>query len=611
MTLKEKASQLPDQPGVYIYKDAGGNVLYVGKAVSLRNRVRSYFTGAQDNKTQAMLAKAADIDFIVTGSEIEALILESNLIKEHRPRYNIVLKDDKHYPYIKITVDEEYPRVMKVRQQHKDGARYFGPYPAEGAVNDTLRLLKKLFPFRSCRQVKFRNKRPCLNFHIGRCLGPCTGRVDRETYSAMIREVCLFLDGRHDDLLRDLTRKMKEASRELNFERAAELRDQIQAIERVVAKQNMVSTRLEDQDVLALARTSNRSEVVLLPVRKGRLIGQEHFRLKGTAGKDDAEVLRAFIKQYYAEASYVPPEVLLSIPLGEEQKVIEEWLGGRRGSRVHLRVPQRGRKRELVEMACRNAAILQEQMALERDAGVALAELAGMLSLPELPARVEGYDISNIQGHQTVGSMVVFEEGRPAPSEYRRFKIRTVQGPDDYASMREMITRRFEKAKQEKQLVDSGQMSLRDAKFVRLPDLVLIDGGKGQLGAAFDVMHRLGYGDIPVFGLAKEEELLFQPGRTKPLVLPRDSQALYLLQQVRDEAHRFAVTYHRKERTKVGLRSLLEEIEGIGPARRRALLKHFPSLKDIEKAGIDDLAAVKGMNRKAAKAVYDFFHGEK
>lgn len=608
--LAEKAAKLPEQPGVYIYRDAAGTVLYVGKAVSLRARVRSYFTGAQPDKVQAMLAKAADLDFIVTASETEALILESNLIKEHRPHYNIILKDDKSYPFIKVTVNEEFPRVFLTRRQVKDGARYFGPYPSGAAVNETLRVLKKIFPLRSCSQTRFKNRRPCLNYHIGRCLGPCTGNVSPERYQAMVREVCLFLEGRHEDLVKKLAAQMDEAAAELQFERAAELRDQLQAMEKVMARQNIVSTKLEDQDAVALARDGNRGEVVVLEIRGGKLLRQGHLTVRGIEDQDDAAVLTAFIKQYYGEAAFVPPEVLLPVVPGDDAAAIEKWLSERRGGRVHLRAPRRGRKKELVRMAAENAALLQEQFRLERSGGAALAELSAVLGLPEPPARLEAFDISNIQGRDTVASMVVFEDGRPSPSAYRRFKIQTVEGPNDFASMEEVVTRRFTRALEEQALVKTGELSARRAKFLPLPDLVLIDGGKGQLGVAHAAMIRLGFGGVRVFGLAEEEELLFAPGRPDPVPVPPDSAAQYLLQRLRDEAHRFAITYHRQEHIKTSLKSLLDEIVGIGPKRRRALLRAFPSLEAIQRAGVNDLAAVPGMTRPAAEAVRRFFRKE-
>ncbi|KUK40590.1 MAG: UvrABC system protein C, partial [Clostridia bacterium 62_21] len=584
MTLADRAAQMPDRPGVYLFRDERGRVLYVGKAKSLNKRVRTYFQRGQPAKVMAMLQRAQDLDFIVTDSEIEALILECNLIKEHRPRYNVVLKDDKNYPYIKVTVNEEFPRVLITRRQLQDGARYFGPYTRAGAVHDTLRLLKKLFPFRSCTQQRFTNRRPCLNFHIKRCLAPCTGQVDREEYAAVIREVCLFLEGRHEDLVKDLTARMQEAAEHLEFERAAELRDQIQAIEQVVARQKIVSTRLEDRDVVALARDGDTGQAVVFQVRQGKLVAEESLPLRGTADKSEEEVLAAFIKQYYSRASFIPPEILLNRLLGDEEEVIAAWLAAARRGKVRLETPRRGKKRELVAMAERNAAyLLAREVAREAHDAEVLAELARALELHAPPRRMEAFDISHIQGREAVASMAVFQDGRPQKAAYRRFRIHS-RGPDDFAAMGEVVARRFARAD--------------DPKFAPLPDLVLIDGGKGQLNAALKAMRAAGHGEIPVFSLAKEEELIYAPGRSEPIRLPRDAAALHLLQRLRDEAHRFAVEYHRAARTRKTLGSLLEEIEGVGAARRRALLQAFGSLEAIRKASVEELARVPGMNRK-------------
>lgn len=595
MTLADKAAQMPDRPGVYLFRDERGRVLYVGKAKSLNKRVRTYFQRGQPAKVMAMLQRVQDLDFIVTDSEIEALILECNLIKEHRPRYNVVLKDDKNYPYIKITVNEEFPRVLITRRQLKDGARYFGPYTCAGAVHDTLRLLKKLFPFRSCTQQRFTNRRPCLNFHIKRCLAPCTGQVDREKYAAIIREVCLFLEGRHEELVKDLTARMQDAAARLEFERAAELRDQIRAIEQVVARQKIVSTRLEDRDVVALVCEGDTGQAVVFQVRQGKLVAEESLSLCGTADRSGEEVLAAFIKQYYSRASFIPPEILLNRSLGEEEEVIAAWLTAARGGKVRLLAPRRGSKRELVAMAEKNASLLLAQEAAKeaRDAQV-LAELAQALGLPSPPTRIEAFDISHVQGQEAVASMAVFEDGRPKKDAYRRFRVRS-PGPDDFAAMEEVVARRFARA--------------GEPKFAPLPDLVLVDGGKGQLNAALKAMRAAGYGEIPVFALAKEEEVLFAPGRPEPIRLPRNAKALHLLQRIRNEAHRFAVEYHRAARAKKALGSLLEEIEGVGAARRRALLRAFGSLEAIGRASVEELARVPGMNRKVAEAVHRFLNG--
>ena len=616
MRLEEKLKILPARPGVYLYRDGDGKILYVGKAVSLKSRVRSYFQpGAQlPPKTRVMVDKVADLDYIVTDSEVEALILEQNLIKEHRPRYNVLLKDDKSYPYLKITLGDNFPRVTITRRRIKDGSRYFGPYTRVGAVNEALRLLKKLFPFRSCKKREpEKRERPCLNHHIERCLGPCCGLVDREKYRAMIQEVCLFLEGRQEDLVRQLTARMEEAAEKLEFEQAARLRDQIQAVREVVEKQKIISSGFEDQDVAALAETFDETCVMLFFIRGGKLIGREHFMLKGTEGLSRPEAATAFIKQYYNAADLIPAEILLSEEIREEKAVIEKWLSGKRGAKVSLKTPRRGKKKKLVELAAQNALLTLEQIradgAVGRDdiAG-ALAELARGLGLACSPRRLECYDISNTQGAESVASMVVFEEGKPARDQYRRFRIRTVEGPDDFASMQEVLRRRFTRAVEERDLLNTGRLSSKEARFHQLPDLVIVDGGKGQLSAARHVMHELGFSRIPAFGLAKEEENLFAEGQSDPIVLPAGSRALYLLQRLRDEAHRFALAYHRNLRGKAGLKSLLDEVEGIGEVRRRALLKAFGSLAEIEKASLGELAAVQGMNRKAARAVYDFFH---
>ncbi len=616
MQMEDKLKLLPAKPGAYLFRDDTGKIIYVGKAVSLKHRVRSYFQAAtaQPPKNKVMMEKAADFDVIVTDSEVEALILEQNLIKEHRPRYNVLLKDDKSYPYLKVTLADDYPRVMITRRHVKDGSRYFGPYTRVGSVNETLRLLKKIFPFRSCKQKKPAvRERPCLNHHIDRCLGPCSGKVDREKYRSMINELCLFLEGRQEDLTRRLSAKMGEAAANLEFERAAQLRDQIQAVRDVVEKQKIISGGFEDQDVIASARASDDACVMIFFVRGGKLIGREHFMLKGTEGLSHMEVATAFIKQYYTGADFVPREILLAEETLDEKAVIEEWLSAKRGSKVSLKTPRRGEKKQLVEMVSKNARLnleqsVSEEAARHQNLSDALAELARELGLEGPPRRLECYDVSNIQGTDSVASMVVFEEGRPAPDQYRRFKIRTVEGPDDFASIQEAVRRRFTRAGKERELLQAGLISSKEAKFHLLPDLVVIDGGKGQLHAAMQAMSDLGFSHIPACGLAKAEETLFSGRQTDPISLSPDSRALQLVQRLRDEAHRFALAYHRNLRGKAGLKSLLDEVEGVGEVRRRALLKEFGSLQEIEKATAEQLAAVKGMNKKAAMAVFEFFH---
>ncbi len=501
MQLEEKLKILPSRPGVYLYRDGDGKILYVGKAVSLKSRVRSYFQPRAQlpPKTRIMMDKVADLDYIVTDSEVEALILEQNLIKEHRPHYNVLLKDDKSYPYLKVTLGDNFPRVTITRRRIKDGSRYFGPYTRVGAVNETLRLLKKLFPFRSCKKKEPETReRPCLNHHIERCLGPCCGLVDREKYRAMIQEVCLFLEGRQEDLVRQLTARMEEAAEKLEFEQAARFRDQIQAVREVVEKQKIISGGFEDQDVAALAETFDEACVMQFFIRGGKLIGREHFMLKGTEGLSRPEIMTAFIKQYYNAADLVPGEILISEDTGEEKAVIEKWLSGKRGAKVSLKTPRRGEKKKLVELAAQNALLTLEQVRLDRavrrdDIAGALAELARGLGLERPPRRLECYDISNTQGAESVASMVVFEEGKPARDQYRRFKIRTVEGSDDFASMQEVLRRRFTRAVEERDLLNTGRLSGREARFHQLPDLVIVDGGKGQLSAARHVMHELGF----------------------------------------------------------------------------------------------------------------------
>ncbi|MEW6063679.1 MAG: excinuclease ABC subunit UvrC [Bacillota bacterium] len=614
MTLTDKIKNIPPRPGVYLYKDADGQVIYVGKAVSLKNRVRSYFqAGAkQAPKVKAMLRRAVDLDYIVTDSEMEALILENNLIKKHRPKYNVLLKDDKTYPYIKVTVQEEFPRVHITRRVVKDGARYFGPFTHAGAVNETLRLLKKIFPLRTCKQREPAPRdRPCLNYHIRRCLGPCCNLVERPAYRETVNEVVLFLEGRQEDLTKRLRQRMEQAAENLEFEKAAELRDQLLAVEKIVERQKVVSTDLVDQDVIAMARGFDEACLTVFFIRGGKLIGREQYFLEGTDTLERGEVMATFVQQFYNQTEVVPAEILLSEEIGGAP-LIAAWLSELRGSKVNIKVPKRGDKHKLVAMAAQNALLSLEQTQLERQAGRqavdgALAELMAALGLAEPPRRMECYDISNIQGTETVASMVVFEDGKPAKDQYRRFKIRTVEGSNDFASMKETLSRRLSRAREEQAQVEGGELAANRAKFTRLPDLIIIDGGKGQLSAAREAMLEQGFAHIPAFGLAKEEELLFAPGRPDPIRLPGESRGLQMLQRLRDEAHRFAVTYHRKLRTRRNLKSVLDEIEGIGAVRRRELYKAYKSLDAIKQASPEELAKVPGMNIKAAEAVYRFF----
>ncbi len=612
LLLKDKLQTLPTKPGVYLMKDEQGEVIYVGKAVNLRNRVRSYFHASAQHspKLRRMVDHIADFDFIVTDSEIEALILECNLIKEHRPKYNVRLKDDKRYPYIKVTWQEDYPRVIITRRMEQDGARYFGPFTAVWAVHQTLDVLRRLFPYLTCkRKITGQDTRACLYYHIGRCAGPCIGAISKEEYRALINHLCLFLEGRTEEIVADLRAQMRSAAEALDFERAAVLRDQIRAVEKVTERQKIVLVVEGDQDVIALAREEDDACVQVFFIRQGKLIGREYFVLAGTAEESEAEIVASFVKQFYDEAAYVPPRILLPTEI-EEAPIIEAWLREKRGSKVKLHVPRRGRQRELVQMAAENAAetlaSLRAQWVMDAGRSVkALAELQEHLGLEEAPTRIEGYDISNIQGTAATGSMVVFVKGVPRKSNYRRFRIRTVEGADDYAMMQEVLRRRFRRATQ--RISESASGETGEDSWTIMPDLIVVDGGKGQLNATLEVLEEYGLrGEVPVISLAKKREEVFMPGCSEPLILPRDSQALYLLQRIRDEAHRFAIGYHRQLRTKKSLASMLEEVPGIGPKRRQALLQHFGSIEAIRRANIEELAAVKGMTRKAAESVKEY-----
>jgi len=592
--VEEKLKLLPDSPGVYIMKDAHGKIIYVGKAVILKNRVRQYFQSGKNHspKVRAMVSKIEDFETILTGSEVEALILECNLIKKHRPRYNISLKDDKTYPYVKVTLQEDYPRALITRRILKDGARYFGPYTNVGAVHESLRLLRRLFPLRSCKRMDA--ERPCLEYHIKRCLAPCTGLVDKAEYALMIHEVCLFLEGRTDVVEENLEGQMLAAAENLNFELAARLRDQLRAVRKISEKQNIV-TGSGDQDVIGMARSEFGVCVQVFFVRAGKMVGREHFLLSGGEEEDDAAVLTAFIKQYYNQAVFVPREILLPFSL-PEQKLLVSWLTQRKDAKVSLECPQRGTKRDIVKMAEGNAAkYLDDEAARLREANArtlgAVEELGRYLQLSKSPMRMECFDISHIQGSETVASMVVFEGGIPKKSDYRRFKIQSTEGkPDDFLSMREVTSRRYGKAEP-----------------AEMPDLIIIDGGKGQLSSALEIIRGAGHLMVPVVGLAKQFEYIFTEGASEPVILPRHSQALYLVQRIRDEAHRFAITYHRKLRRKRNMVSILDHVNGIGPKRRQLLWNHFGTITRIKAASVEEMASIAGMTLPSAQAVYNFF----
>jgi len=592
-----KLRALPAKPGIYLFKDKDGNVIYVGKATNLKSRVRSYF-GATSNlssKIQRLVSKIQDFEFVVTNSEQEALILECNMIKKYNPRYNVRLKDNKTFPYLKIDINEDWPGVYITRRVQKDGARYFGPFASAGSVRKTLRLIKKIFPFRSCsKRIEGKDKRPCLDYYIRRCLGPCIGAVEKQEYHDVINQVILFLQGKQELILRELNTKMKAAAQQLQFEKAALLRDQIKAIEEVIEGQRIAIALQGEKDIIGLAQNEKQAYVELFSIRNNKLIGQDHFIMEGIQGESLGQIMTSFVKQYYASASYIPPLILLQHPV-DEPEVLSEWLGQQRRSRVELQVPQRGAKKKLVDTAAENATRgLQFAQAKEMKVEVissGLRELKNRLRLPKMPRRIECYDISNIQGALAVGSMVVLGKGWPKPAHYRRFRIKTVAGADDYAMIQETLRRRFKRG-----LTGEGAWAI-------IPDLVLIDGGKGQLNAALEVRQELGLDSIPMVSLAKENEEVFIPGNSKPVYIAKDSPALHILQRARDEAHRFAISYHRRLRHKELITSALDNIPGIGPRRKKALLKKFGSIEAIKEASLEELRRTEGITLALAQKV--------
>ncbi|WP_258360927.1 excinuclease ABC subunit UvrC [Moorella sulfitireducens (nom. illeg.)] len=598
MDLEEKLARLPDHPGVYLMRDAKGEIIYVGKAASLKNRVRSYFRGQHPPRTQVLVSHIADFEYILTDNEVEALVLECNLIKEHRPRYNVSLKDDKSYPYIKITVQEQFPRLQVTRSLVRDGSRYFGPYTNAGALRETLKILRGLFPVRTCRETPLQPRsRPCLNTHINRCLAPCSGKVSPEAYREAVDNIILFLEGKHTTLVKELKEKMEAAAERLEFEKAARLRDQLRAVQEVCARQKITDAGGDDADAVAFAREGEAALGLIFFSRGGKVIGRDHFFLTGTEGLSRGEIMAALLKEYYSRGVEIPPQILLHDE-PDDAATIARWLGRLRGGRVELKVPKRGSKLKLLQLVHENAASLLQEYLLARQrqeegGKAALVELQQALGLPRLPRRMEAYDISNFQGSSPVGAMAVFVDGRPLTSAYRRFQIKTVKGPNDFASLQEVLSRRFRRAAE------------GDPRFAALPDFVLIDGGPGQLHAAREAMAALGVAAIPTFALAKEEELLFREGSPEPVRLPRDSRALQLLQYLRDEVHRFAITYHRQKREKGAYRSVLDDIPGVGPKRKRALLRHFGSIERISRATLEELLAVEGMNRAVAARILE------
>ena len=622
--MRERLASVPAKPGVYLFKNASSQFIYVGKAANLRNRLRSYF-GTPFGlvpKIRRMMQQARDFEFVVTHSESEALILENTLIKRHRPPFNTRLRDDKTYPYIKIDPSEEFPQIYFTHRVLNDGARYFGPFASARSVRKTLALLKKLFPYRSCtKTITGTDARPCLEYYIHRCVAPCVGYADQRAYKEVIEQVLMFLEGKTTDVVRQLNQRMHEAAESLEFERAARLRDQVQAIQRVSEDQKVVSLRSQDIDVIAMAQERNEAWVEAFFIRKGKLVGRDHFIMDGALDEEEGRVLATFVQQFYDRASYVPPTILLQHP-ADDTPLLTEWLTGKRGTSVQLHVPMRGERRRLVSMVAENASQGLSMSRAQRLAGQgaldsAMAEVQEALSLPRLPKRIECYDISNIQGTDSVGSMVVFQNGAPRKEHYRRFKIKSVEGPDDFASMREVLRRRFGRMAASMPSGDAAILGAQpsgapeaaeapDGKaWENVPDLVLIDGGKGQLSAVHGVFLEMGLSTdvVPLASLAKREEELYVPHSPEPTALPRNSQGLFLVQRVRDEAHRFAITYHQRLRSKRQTRSGLDTVHGIGPKRRRMLMQHFGSLQAVRDATLEELSAVPGMTRALAQNV--------
>lgn len=594
--LDEKLKPIPSNPGVYIMKDADGKVLYVGKAISLSNRVKSYFQSSAKPHalTPNMIPYIKDIEYIITDNEVEALILENNLIQKYKPKYNIKLKDDKRYPYLKIT-SEDYPRIAMTRNVERDGSKYFGPYVHAKATRQTIKEITKAFPIRSCNldlsDGKL-NHRPCLNYHISRCLAPCAGLVSKDEYQEVAKNVCSFLRGNGEQVIKNLTEKMIQASNNLEFERAAQIRDRINSIQQILEKQKISSSDGEDQDIIGFYQKNDDVCVVLLMVRGGKMQDQEHFFLNGTEGATPVEILTAFIEQYYHEASFVPKSIILPNEV-EMASSLEKWLSEKRGSTVSLIIPQKGKKLDMVEMAQKNAkSILEREKALtiyKKDDNPALIGLRDLLSLPRQPSRIDCFDISNLGGNLAVGSMVVFQDGLPNKSEYRRYRIKTVQGQDDFAMMKEVITRRIRSAL-------DGETPL--------PDLMIVDGGKGQLNSALEALKSANLDNKqPIIGLAKKFEHIFIPNRSEPIILDDHSPILHLLQRIRDEAHRFAITYHKKLREKNLTESILDYIPNVGPKRKQLLIQHFGSIEGIRKATIDELRSVNGITQKIAESI--------
>ncbi|TCK93481.1 excinuclease ABC subunit C [Natranaerovirga hydrolytica] len=616
--IQEELKKLPDKPGVYIMKNKNDEIIYIGKAINLKNRVRQYFQSSRNmmTKIQKMVSHISYFEYTVTDSELEALILESNLIKQHKPKYNTRLKDDKHYPYIKVTVNEAYPRVVFTRQMKKDKSKYFGPYTNGTAVKETIDLIQKIWKIRTCNRNLPRDigkQRPCLNYHIGQCSAPCQGYVSEGSYNKMIDEIMSFLGGKFDKVTKDLEEKMQEAAHNLEFEKAAELRDQINSVKSISEKQKAINASMEDQDIIAFARAFDEALVQVFFIRSGKLIGKEHFRLDKVEELSREAVMTTFIKQFYSGTPFIPKEIVVQEDI-EENELIAQWLSEKRGQKVYIKKPVKGEKSKLVELAAKNAMLTLEQFGErirreEKRTQGAVKEIEKYLGVDFEIKRIEAYDISNIGGFQSVGSMIVYEEGKPKRSDYRKFKIKWVKGPNDYASMEEVLTRRLTHAIREAKELEEKGLEKEYGKFTKLPDIIFMDGGKGQVGIAQKVLNHLNM-NIPVCGMVKDDM-----HRTRGLyynneeiVIDKHSEAFKLLTRIQDEVHRFAIEYHRKIRSKNQVQSILDEISGIGEVRRKSLIKHFKSVEKIKKATVEELESVDNMNKKSAEAVYHFFH---
>ena len=615
--IQEELRKLPDQPGVYIMHDKTDAIIYIGKAVSLRKRVRQYFQPSHDEgiKKKQMVEHIARFEYIITDSELEALVLECNLIKEHTPKYNTMLRDDKTYPYIRVTMGEDFPRVLFSRQLKKDKSRYFGPYTSAGAVKDTIELINKIYQLRTCNRKLPRDigaERACLNYHIHRCSAPCQGYVNKEEYGKRVSQVLEFLNGNYTPVIKMLETKMVEASQAMEFEKAIEYRELLGSVKQIAQKQKITNTDGEDKDIIALASDDTDAVVQVFFIRSGKIIGRDHFHVRVGSEESTSDILVNFVKQFYSGTPYIPREIMLQEPI-EDIPVLEEWLSAKRGRRVYIRIPQKGMKEKLVELAAKNASLVlnQDKEKIKREEGRtigAVKEIEELLGMHGLN-RMEAYDISNINGFETVGSMIVYEKGKPKRSDYRKFKLRTVTGPDDYASMHEVLTRRFKHGMQEIQELKDKNLPQEVGSFTRFPDIIMMDGGRGQVNICLQVLEELGL-SIPVCGMVKDDN-----HRTRGLYfhnveipIDRHGEGFKLITRIQDEAHRFAIEYHRSLRSKSQVHSVLDDIEGIGPTRRKALMRRFASIEKIREATVEELAETESMNLQAAEKVYAFFH---